>query len=513
MHPKIKEWEKQREVQLLMGGKTRIEKQHAAGKLTVRERVDYLLDPGSFQEVGMFVKSRNSSPREHIPGDALVCGYGTVNGRPIYVFGSDPTVKGGSFAENTIKKMNWIMKKAIEAGVPVVTLNEAGGGRLTEGCNNSNMSEIFYYNVLGSGWIPQISAIMGPCAGGTVYSPALTDFVYMVEGKSNMFLTGPSVIKQVTGETIDKEGLGGAAVHSRKSGTCHFVAKDDYDCIDQIKYLLSFLPQNSGEQPPIYECTDDPNRLCPELDDIIPENPRQPYDVKKVIEAIVDNGEYIEPFANWASNVVIALGRMNGKTVGFFANQPMVKAGCLDLDGSDKAARFIRFCDAFNIPVVYLADIPGYLPGVEQEHGGIIRHGAKLVFANAEATVPKIVVVLKKFYGGGKAGMCCTGLHCDLNFFWPTGQSAIMGAEGAVSVLYKKQLEAAPPEEREALRAQYIEEFSKGSESPMAIMENMYADEIIRPSDTRKVLCQALELLANKKDIIHVKKKHAIMPV
>lgn len=515
MNSKIAIWETKREKQLQMGGEARVEKQHAAGKLTVRERVDYLLDAGSFQEIGMFVRSRNEAPTANIPGDALVAGFGTIAGRPVYVFGSDSTVKGGSFAENTIKKMNWVMKHAVEAGVPVITLNEGGGGRISEGCNNANMPEIFYYNVKASGWIPQLSAILGPCAGGNVYSPALTDFIFMVEGKSHMFLTGPNVIKQVTGETVDKETLGGSRVHAERSGTCQFVCKDDYACIDEIKYLLSFLPQNSGEQPPQYACTDSPDRLCPELDDIIPEDPKKSYDVKDVIRALVDGGEFIEPFPVWATNVVTALGRMNGSTVGFVANQPKVMAGCLDLNGSDKAARFIRFCDAFNIPLVYLADIPGYLPGVQQEYNGIIRHGAKLVYANAEATVPKIVIVMSKFYGGGKAGMCCGGLHSDMTFFWPTGQSAIMGPAGAVSVLYKKQLDAAPEEQREALRAQLMEQIREQTETPFPMMENLNAEEVIRPSETRRVLCRVLALLKHKQplDGKSIQKKHSVMPV
>lgn len=513
MNPKIEQWMLEKEKRECMGGQNKIDKQHAAGKLTVRERINYLLDPGSFQELGLFTEHRTPNISGSIPADALVCGYGTIYGRPVYVYGNDFTLKGGAFGENSIKKMNVTIRRAIEAGVPLISLNDGAGGRVQEGSNNTNSAEIFYHNVMASGWIPQIAAIMGPCAGGTAYSPALMDFIYMVKNTGNMYLTGPKVIEQVLGEVIDKETLGGAKVHSSITGLSHFVAEDDYDCLDQIKYLLSFLPQNAGENPPAYQCEDDPNRLCPELDDLIPVNPKKPYDIRTIIRAVADNNEFLEVFTDWATNCVTALARLNGKTVGFFANQPCRMAGCLDIDASDKGCRFIRFCDCFNIPVINIADIPGYLPGKNQEYGGIIRHGAKLVYAHAEATVPKITLVVNKFYGGGKAGMCASGLHCDLNFFWPTGQSAIMGAAGAVEVIYAKELRAAAPKERETLRAKYIEEYSAQTSTPYPIMKNFYADEIIRPQDTRRVLIQALELLANKKSLLKVKKKHSNMPV
>lgn len=513
MNPKIEDWLEKKAERELLGGAARIDKQHAAGKLTVRERIDYLLDEGSFQEFGMFANHRTPGIDGVIPADAVVCGYGTIYGRPVYVYGNDFTCKGGSFGENTIKKMNATIRRAITAGVPVISLNDGAGGRIQEGSNNTNSSEIFYHNVMASGWIPQISAIMGPCAGGTAYSPALTDFIYMVKGTGNMYLTGPGVIKEVMGEVITKEELGGAQVHCTTTGMSSFMAQDDYDCLDQIKYLLSFLPQNSKEKPPVYDCGDDPNRICPELDDIIPQDSRKGYDVKEIIRVLVDNGEFIEPFAAWAGNLVTVLARMDGRTVGIVANQPKVKAGCLDLDASDKACRFIRFCDCFNIPLIYLADTSGYLPGVGQERGGIIRHGAKMVFANAEATVPKIVIVTSKFFGGAKAGMCSSGLHCDLNFFWPMGQSAIMGAAGAVTVINKKEIDEAPAEEREAVRQRCIAEYMAEIDNPYPIMKNFYADEVIRPCDTRRVICQALKLLENKKPVEQVYKKHANMPM
>lgn len=513
MNRKISNWLEQKAKREQMGGVRQVDKQHAQGKLTVRERVNYLLDEGSFQEYGMFVNHRNPEIKDEIPGDALVSGFGTIDGRPVYVYGADFTCKGGSFGENTIKKMNATVRRAITAGVPLITLNDGAGGRIQGGVNNSGCSEIFYHNVLASGWIPQISAIMGPCAGGTVYSPALTDFVFMVKNTGNMYLTGPNVIKQVMGEDISKEALGGCGAHAKKSGTAQFVAEDDYDCLDRIRELLSYLPQNAKQEPPVYVCKDDPDRQCPELDDIIPEDAKHAYDMHDVIRAIVDDGEFMEPFAGWAQNAVTALARMNGRTVGIFANQPKVMAGCLDLNASDKAARFIRFCDCFNIPLIYLADTPGYLPGVSQEHNGIIRHGAKLVFANAEATVPQIVVILNKFYGGAKAGMCCSALHSDYNFFWPTGQSAVMGAPGAVAVIHKKEIEAAPEAERAAVRQKFIDEYTAKIDNPFSIMENFNADEIIRPSDTRRVLCRTLELLAQKQSVETVYKKHANMPL
>lgn len=513
MHPAITEWLDRKAVAELGGGQERIDKQHLSGKLTVRERLNYLLDNNSFQEIGMFVTSRCPELKREIPADGIVMGYGRINGRPVYVFGHDFTAFGGSTGEMSNKKIVEITRMAVESGVPMIVLNDSGGGRLEEAPYTQNFNWLFNYNVMGSGWIPQISAIMGPCAGGAAYSPALTDFIFMVDKTSNMFVTGPKVIQQVTGEDVDKEKLGGARAHTSTSGVAHFITRDDYDCLDQIKYLMSFLPQNASEKPPVYACTDDPNRLCPELDDIIPENLKRAFNVKDIIKAIVDDGNYMEIMANWAQNVVVALGRMNGRTVGFFGNQPKCMGGCMDINGSDKAARFVRFCDAFNIPIVYLADVPGFLPGVSQEHGGVLRHGAKLLYANCEATVPKIVITLRKFYGGGNGAMCGDGMGADLIFFWPTGQGALVGAEGAVNVLYRKELAAASEEERPALYRQYVNQYNEKHGKPYSLMRGFLADEIIRPSETRRVICQALELLANKKVTSPVKKKHGNIPL
>ncbi len=513
MNPKIAQWLERREEILMGGGPDKIEKQHSQGKLTVRERIDYLLDPDSFQELGMFVKHHNPAIKRDIPADGIVMGYGTIDGRPVYVYGHDFTAQGGSFGEMSCKKMVEIARRAVEAGVPLISLNDSGGGRIQEGPLNTAFNELFYYNVQGSGWIPQLSAIMGPCAGGAAYSPALTDFIFMVDKTSNMFLTGPNVIKQVMGEEVDKETLGGARTHATKSGMAHFVAANDYDCIDQMKRLLSFLPQNADQKPPVYLCEDDPERLCPELDDIIPLEPRKTYDVKNVITAIADYGDYMEIMQDWAKNVVTALIRIKGQTVGVFANQPKHLAGSLDLNASDKGARFIRFCDSFNIPLVYLTDVPGYMPGTVQEFGGIIRHGAKLVYANAEATVPKIVIVMHKVFGGGKAGMCSRGLKNDMYFFWPMGESAIMGAEGAISVINRKELAAATDEDRPALKEKLIQQYNEKFGAPYEIMRNMYADEIIMPSETRRVIYRALKLLEHKNVHPIVHKKHDNQPL
>ena len=354
---------------------------------------------------------------------------------------------------------------------------------------------------------------MGPCAGGAAYSPAITDFIFMVNGTSNMFLTGPQVIKEVTGENVDKESLGGARVHTQTSGVAHFAAVDDYDCIDQIKTLLSFLPQNASEKPPVYQVSDDPARVCPELNDIIPDSLRKAFEIRDVIHSITDDHFFFEVMKDWATNVVIGFGRMAGRSVGFIANQPRSKGGCMDMDASDKAARFVRFCDAFGIPLIYLVDTPGFLPGVSQEYGGVLRHGAKLLYANCEANVPKIVVVLRKFYGGCNAAMCGEGMGSDLVFYWPTGLGALTGAEGAVNILYGKKLAAMPEEEQAAERKRLIDEYNEEYNKPYPMMRNFHADEIILPSDTRTVLNNALTLLSNKKELIQIHKKHGNMPL
>jgi methylmalonyl-CoA decarboxylase subunit alpha len=516
LNKKVIEWLEKKEVLERGGGPSAIDKQHSKGKLTARERLNLLFDEGSFIEIGLFVKHRSTDfgmSEKTIPGDGVIVGFGKVNGRTVYAYAHDFTSYAGTMGEMHNKKVNKIIKSAIDAGAPCVSLNDSGGGRIQEPVISENVFETFYLNVIASGWIPQISAIMGPCAGGPAYSPALTDFVINVNKTSHMFLTGPTVIKEVTGEDIDNETLGGASTHNRISGVSHMMVADDGDCINMIKYLLSFLPQNAGAQPPEYACADDPLRTAPELDDAIPENLRKGYDVKEIIKAIVDDGLYLEHMPMFAQNIVTVLARLNGKSVGIVANQPKIMAGCIDIDASDKGARFIRICDSFNIPLIWLVDVPGFLPGIDQENGGIIRHGAKIVYACCEATVPKITVTLSKNYGGATAAMCAKELACDINYMWPTGHDMVMGAEGAVKVIYHKEIEAADPAERETVRRKFTDEYRAKYENPYLSASMMENDEIIRPSDTRRILIQTLEALKNKKTLPIVNKKHGNMPV
>lgn len=497
------------------GGEKSIAKQHGKGKLTARERMNLLFDEGTFMEIGLFAKHRCHAfgqEKVEIPADGILAGYGMINGRPAYAYAHDFATKGGTLGEMGSQKQQKVMELAINSGCPCISLNDSGGGRLQEAVISQNFLRLFWYNVRASGWIPQISAIMGSCAGGAAYSPALTDFVVNVDKTSSMFLTGPNVIKQVTGEDVDSETLGGAVTHNTRSGVGHFIAADDYDCIEQIKEILSYLPQNGNEKPPAYDCDDDPYRLCPELDEIVPESDNRAYDMKDVITSIVDNGVYLEHMAGFATNIITCLARINGKTVGIVANQPKSKAGCLDIDASDKGARFIRICDSFNIPLIWLIDVPGFLPGVNQEFGGVIRHGAKMVYACCEATVPKINIVIRKDYGGAQAAMCSKEMGADLNFIWPTGQSAIMGAAGAAAIIFSKQLKAVPDEEREELRKKLVAEYQELTCTPYLHAENLKSDEIIRPSETRAILSQALIMLENKHED-PLKKKHGNIPV
>ncbi len=515
MNSKIESWLEVKEQKELGGGLKAIEKQHAKGKLTARERMNLLFDEGTFVEFGLFAKHRCvdfGQDKVDIPADGCVVGFGKVNGRVVYAYAHDFTAKGGTLGEIHSKKLHKVIKAAIDAGCPCVSLNDSGGGRLQEAVISQNFLELFRYNVQASGWIPQISAIMGPCAGGAAYSPALTDFVINVDQTSSMFLTGPSVIKSVTGESIDNESLGGAKTHTTISGVGHMIAVDDYDCIHKIKDLLSYLPQNADEKPPVYASTDDPERIIPELDDMIPENPKAAYDMKDVISSILDNGIFVEHMEGYAKNIITVLGRLNGKTVGIVANQPKVMAGCLDINASDKGARFIRLCDAFNIPLIWLVDVPGFLPGVNQEYGGIIRHGAKLVYACCEATVPKITIHLRKDYGGAMAAMCSKEMGADVNYIWPTGESCIMGAEGAATIIFREQIEAAPEEERGVLRQKLIDEYTEHMATPYLSAGVMVNDEIIRPSETRAVLIKTLEAFENKK-VTSIKKKHGLIPM
>lgn len=516
MNPKIVDWMEKKTILEKGGGDAAIQKQHGKGKLTARERLDLLFDSGSFNELGLFVKHRSTDfgmANKTIPGDGCIVGFGKVNGRTVYAYAHDFTASGGTLGEMHCKKINHIIRMAIDNGAPCISLNDSGGGRIQEPVISENAFEIFHLNVIASGWIPQISAIMGPNAGGPAYSPALTDFVICVDKTSQMFLTGPAVIKQITGENVDVEKLGGASTHNTVSGVGHMLATDDNHCIELIKYLLSFLPQNADEAPPEYSCKDDIFRTAPELDEIIPENLKRAYNVKKIITAVVDDGEYLEHMPLYAPNIVTALARLNGRTVGIVANQPNYLAGCIDINASDKGARFIRICDSFNIPLIWLVDVPGFLPGVDQEYSGIIRHGAKLVYACSEATVPKITLTLNKNYGGATAAMCAKELACDANYMWPTGHDMVMGAEGAVSVVYHKELDSLPPEKREAARQAFIEEYRNKYENPYLSVSMMENDAIIRPSQTRQVLIQTLDALKNKKVYPIVKKKHGNIPL
>lgn len=496
------------------GGPEKIAKQHDSGKLTARERIEKLTDPGSFVEIDAFVEHRSvdfGMDKTSAPGDGVVTGYATIEGRPVYLYAQDFTVIGGSLGEMHAKKITKILDMAMKMGCPVIGINDSGGARIQEGIDAlSGYGDIFFRNTLASGVIPQISVILGPSAGGAVYSPALTDFVFMVDDISKMFITGPQVVEAVTGESVTAEELGGAKTHSEKSGVAHFISNSEEECFEKIRKLLSFLPQNNMEDSPLYECTDDLNRLAPNLNTIIPDNPNQSYDVKEVIKAVVDNGDFFEVQALFATNIVVGFGRLNGKTVGIVANQPKVKAGCLDIDASDKAARFIRFCDAFNIPIVTFTDVPGFLPGVDQEYGGIIRHGAKLLYAYSEATVPKINVILRKAYGGAYIAMSSRHLGADLVFAWPTAEIAVMGPDGAANIIFRKEIkEAIDPVQ---IRQEKIEEYRNRFANPYVAAARGYIDDIIEPEATRPRLVSALEMLESKREN-RPPKKHGNIPV
>ena len=485
---------------MLQGGQERINKQHAKGKLTARERVDLLFDPGTFVEYNMFVKPRATRfgmDKVDAPADGIVTGHGLINGRRAFVYSQDATVLGGSMGEMHGLKLARMQELALEAGVPIIGLNDSGGGRLQEGPGASVYGTVFYNNVNASGVIPQISAIMGSCAGGACYSPALTDFVIMVDKSSKAFITGPKVIQQVPGEVVDLETLGGAATHSTKSGLCQLVARDDYDCIAQIKCLLSFFPDNCTQMPPVYQCGDDVNRRIEELNDIIPDNKRRSYDMKSIITKIADDNFFFEISPMYARNIIIGFVRMGGMPVGVVANQPGCMAGCLDINASCKAARFIRTCDAFNIPLLSIVDVPGYLPGVQQEHDGIIRHGAKMLYAWAEATVPKIIMPIRKSYGGATPAMCSIDMHADFVMAWPTCERAVVGADAAVAVLYKNEIEQAadPAAAREMYKKMYEDEFL----NPYRSAELGKFEDVIEPAESRKKIIQTLRMFWGRK--------------
>jgi len=491
-----------------------IERQHDAGKLTARERIELLLDKGSFQEMDPFVQHRATGfgIEDRRPfGDAVVTGWGTVDGRNVFIFAEDFTRFGGSLGEAVADKICKVIDLAMDTGTPIVGLKDSGGARIQEGVVALNgYGRIFERNVQASGVIPQISVIMGPCAGGAVYSPALTDFVYQVEGSSHLFITGPDVIKTVTGEEVTMDDLGGAHAHSSKSGVTHFVAEDDREALDEVRYLLSFLPQNNMEIPPFFTTMDASDRMDEALTTMIPDSPNQPYSVIDVIESIVDDGEFYEVHEHWAGNIVVGLSRLDGYAVGIVANQPAVLAGTLDIEASTKAARFVRFCDAFNIPLITLVDVPGFLPGVDQEHDGIIRHGAKLLYAFSEATVPRITVIMRKAYGGAFLVMNSRAIRADVVFAWPTAEIAVMGAQGAVNVIHRRALAAA--DDPEAARAELVAEYEQKFNNPYVAAENGLVDDVIEPRETRPRLIRALDMLRDKRETLPAK-KHGNIPL
>jgi acetyl-CoA carboxylase carboxyltransferase component len=514
--PRIEHLRQLREQGKLGGGEERIRRQHESGKMTARERLELLLDPGSFRELDAFVVHRArdfgmDAEDKQFLGDSVVTGWGTINGRLVYVFSQDFTVFGGSLSEVHAEKIVKIMGMAVKNGAPLIGLNDSGGARIQEGVISlAGYADIFLRNTLASGVIPQISAIMGPCAGGAVYSPALTDFIFMVKGTSYMFVTGPDVIKAVTHEEVTFEELGGAMTHSAISGVSHVAADSEADCLYLMRELLGYLPQNNMEDPPFVPTGDDPLRTDERLDTIVPDSPYKPYDIKEVIRMVVDEGVFYEIHRHYATNVVVGFARLGGHAVGIVANQPAELAGVLDISASEKAARFVRFCDCFNIPIITLEDVPGFMPGVDQEHGGIIRAGAKLLYAYCEATVPKITVITRKAYGGAYDVMSSKHIRGDLNLAWPTAEIAVMGPEGAVNIIFRRELTEA--EDQEARRAELVQEYRDKFANPYIAASRGYIDDVIEPRETRPRLINALEVLANKRDT-NPPKKHGNIPL
>jgi acetyl-CoA carboxylase carboxyltransferase component len=508
---KLRELRRQAE---LAGGQDRIDAHHAKGKLTARERIQLLVDPSSFRELDMFVAHRSTGfglEDKRYLGDSVVTGWGTIDGRLAYVFSQDFTVFGGSLGEVHAEKICKIMDLAAKNGAPVIGLNDSGGARIQEGVVSLGAyADIFLRNTLSSGVIPQISAIMGPCAGGAVYSPAITDFVIMVEESSYMFITGPGVIKTVTREEVTFEELGGAKAHNSVSGVAHFAAQDEEDCMFVIRKLLSYIPQNNMEDPPLIQTSDDPHRMDEELDTIVPDSPTKPYDMKEIIRRVMDDGEFLEVQEHWAQNIIIGFARLDGRSVGIVAQQPAVLAGVLDINASDKAARFVRFCDCFNIPIITFVDVPGFLPGVSQEHGGIIRHGAKLLYAYCEATVPKVTIITRKAYGGAYVVMSSKHIRGDISYAWPSAELAVMGTDGAVNIIFRKEIAQAedPDAERDKLGQEYREQVAH----PYVAAARGYIDDIIEPRETRPRLIEALATLQNKRDR-NPAKKHGNIPL
>ena len=498
---KIDEYTKNNNISLQGGGQDRISAQHEKGKLTARERIDLLLDAGSFVEIDPLATHHYyeyNMQKKKFFTDGVVGGYGNVSGRQIFVYAYDFTVLGGTLSQMGAKKITKLMDHALNTGCPIIGIMDSGGARIQEGIMSlDGFADIFYHNQLASGVIPQITASVGPSAGGSVYSPAMTDFVIMVDKIASMFVTGPDVVKTVLGEEVSSDDLGGAMTHGSKSGVAHFVAENEYQCMDYIKKLISFLPQNNSEQPPKLTTDDDPNRLDHNLINIIPENSLQPYDMKEIIHSIVDNHEFFEVHELFASNIIIGYGRLNGNVVGIVANQPMHLAGALDIDSSNKASRFIRFCDAFNIPIITLVDTPGYMPGSNQEHNGIIRHGSKLLYAYCEATVPRITLVIGKAYGGAYIAMGSKNLRTDVNYAWPTARCAVLGGEAAVNIMNRKDLAAS--DNPESLKKELMDEYTQKFENPYVAASHGTVDNVIDPAETRPMLIKALEMLANKR--------------
>ena len=503
------ELERRRANAKLGGGADRIDRQHRDGKLTARERIEFLLDEGSFEELDPFMRHRcrDFGMDEQIyDGDGFVTGYGYVHGRLVYVFAQDFTVLVGSLSESNALKICKVMDMAMKNGAPLIGLNDSGGARIQEGVVSlAGYADIFLRNTLASGVVPQISAILGPCAGGAVYSPALTDFIFMVDGTSHMFVTGPDVIRTVTHEEVTKEALGGGVTHNATSGVAHFLSANDKDCLRQIRRLLTFLPQNNRDETPRVPCDDPVDRMDAALDTVVPAESTQPYDIKEIITRVVDEGDFFEVHEHYARNIVIGFARMAGQSIGIVANQPAVLAGCLDINSSVKAARFVRFCDAFGIPILTLEDVPGFLPGTEQEFGGIIRHGAKLLYAYAEATVPKITIITRKAYGGAYCVMGSKHLRTDVNFAYPTAEIAVMGAEGAVNIVYRNEI--ANASNSQELRDQKVQDFKQKFANPFVAAERGYIDDVILPRETRPRVIRALRMLENKVDVLP-RKKH-----
>jgi acetyl-CoA carboxylase carboxyltransferase component len=500
---RIKDFEDRRDKVEQMGGEKAVAKQHDGGKLTARERIDLFFDSNSFTEMDMFIEHRCKDfglDKLEIPSDGVVCGHGLVNGRRVFAYAQDFTARAGTMSEMQSKKICKMMDLAVKAGCPVVGLNDSGGARIQEGVDAlSGYGQIFFRNSIASGVIPQISGILGPTAGGAVYSPAMTDFVFMVKDTSYMFITGPQVIKTVTGEEISFEDLGGAITHCSKSGCAHFACESDQDLIEKIKKLLSYFPSNNLEDPPVAECNDNPGRECLDLDEIVPDSARQSYDMKTIIRSIADDGEMFEPHELFATNIIVCFIRIGGMPVGVIANQPLVMAGCLDVNASDKAARFIRTCNAFNIPIVTLVDVPGYLPGSTQEWAGIIRHGAKLLWTYSEATVPKITLITRKAYGGAYLAMCSSDLGADCVFAWPSAEIAVMGAEGAARIIFRKEVAAA--EDKEAKFKEKVEEYETLFNNPYKAASRGYITSVIKPSHSRREIYNALLMLRNKQEL------------